>query len=307
MKRSLPPLNALRAFEAAARLESISRAADELSVTHAAVSHQVKALEEWVGRPLFRREHRRIRLTEAGAELLPVLGEAFDAIDARMTDILAQGDRRSLTITAAPSVAYRWLVPRLSQFSALHPEIDVRLEHSTRLIDFRRERAIDIGVRFGEGGWPDVAEHWLMSGHAQPLAAPSLLARQGLSAKDLPLSPQQIARLPLQHEETRLWWRRWFQENGVPDADVSSGAVFHDSGGLLDVALAGHGAVLGRFALAAEALRSGLLLALHESGFQHGACYWLVYDAARRNDPAIAAFRDFVLDEAQVQQQENRV
>ena len=298
MKRSLPPLNALRAFEAAARLESISRAADELSVTHAAVSHQVKALEDWIGRPLFRREHRRVRLTEAGADLLPVLGDAFDAIDARILDVMAAGDRRTLTITAAPSVAYRWLVPRLSRFTERHPEIDVRLEHSTRMIDFRRERGIDVGLRYGDGGWPGLAEHAVMTGFAKPLAAPSLLDQHGLSIEDVPLAPEAIARLPLQHEETRLWWRRWFEENGVPNADVSSGAVFHDSGSLLDLAIAGQGAVLGRFALAREVVRAGLLVELHGAGFQEGACYWLVYDNARRDDPTIVAFRDFVLEEA---------
>lgn len=297
MARHLPPLNALRAFEAAARLESMSRAADELSVTHAAVSHQVKALEEWIGLPLFRREHRRIRLTEAGADLLPVLAQAFDAIDARLADVAAAGGRRTLTITAAPSVAYRWIVPRLPKFSTLHPEIDVRIEHSTRLVDLRRERAIDVGLRYGRGGWDGLAQHWLISGHARPIASPALLERYGLSAADLPLPVETIASLPLHHEETRLWWRRWFEHNGLPDADVSAGAVLYDAGSILDLALAGHGAVLGRFALAQEAMTAGLLLPLHDSYFDEDAGYWFVYDRARAQEPQIAAFRDFVLAE----------
>jgi len=297
MSRRLPPLNALRAFEAAARLESMSRAADELSVTHAAVSHQVKALEEWIGQPLFRREHRRIRLTEAGADLLPVLAEAFDAIDARLADVAASGGRRTLTITAAPSVAYRWIVPRLPAFSEQHPEIDVRIEHSTRLVDLRRERAIDVGLRYGRGGWEGLEEHWLVPGHARPLASPALLARHGLSAADLPLPVETIAKLPLHHEETRLWWRRWFEMNGLPDADVSTGAVLYDGGSVLDLALAGHGAVLGRFALAAEAMSAGLLLPLHDSYFDEESGYWFVYDKNRANEPHIAAFRDFVLEQ----------
>jgi LysR family transcriptional regulator, glycine cleavage system transcriptional activator len=297
MTRRLPPLNALRAFEAAARLESMSRAADELSVTHAAVSHQVKALEEWVGKTLFRREHRRIRLTEAGADLLPVLVQAFDAIDARIADVMAAGDRRILTITAAPSVAYRWIVPRLPRFSLRHPEIDVRLEHSMALVDLKRDRAIDVGIRYGSGGWDGLTEHRLMSGSARPLAAPALLARHGLSVDDLPLTVETIASLPLHHEETRQWWRRWFEENGLKHADVSGGAVFYEAGAILDLAIAGHGAVLGRFALAAEALRAGLLVQLHDAGVQEETCYWLVYDETRADDPAIAAFRMFILEE----------
>ena len=297
MTRRMPPLNSLRAFEAAARLESMSQAADELSVTHAAVSHQVKALEDWVGLPLFHREHRRIRLTEAGADLLPVLAQAFDAIDARLAEVVASGDRKTLTITAAPSVAYRWIVPRLPDFSVRHPDIDVRIEHSTRLVDLKRERAIDVGLRYGFGGWYGLAEHWMMSGEARPIAAPALLERHGLSLDALPLPVETIARLPLHHEETRLWWRRWFEQNGLPDADVTSGAVFHDAGSLLDLALTGHGAVLGRFALAQEAMRAGLLVPLHDAGFDADAGYWLVYDKARADDPAIAAFRDYVLEE----------
>ena len=298
MKRSLPPLNALRAFEAAARLESMSRAADELSVTHAAVSHQVRALEDWIGQPLFRREHRQIRLTQAGAELLPVLNQAFDAIDARLADVMAAGGRTTLTITAAPSVAYRWVVPRLPKFSLLHPEIDVHIQHSTRLVDLRRERTIDVGLRYGFGGWDGLEAHKLISGKARPIAAPALLARHGLSIDDLPLPVETIATLPLHHEETRMWWRRWFESNGLPDADVSSGAVFHEAGSILDLALAGHGAVLGRFALASEALRGGLLVPLHAATLDDDAVYWLVYDKARADEPAIAAFREFVLAEA---------
>ena len=295
--RRLPPLNSLRAFEAAARLESMTRAADELSVTHAAVSHQVKALEEWVGLPLFRREHRRIRLTEAGADLLPVLAQAFDAIDARLADVSAAGGRRTLTITAAPSVAYRWIVPRLPAFSERHPEIDVRIEHSTRLVDLRRERAIDVGLRYGNGNWEGLEQHWLISGHARPIASPGLLAKHGLSEADLPLPVATIASLPLHHEETRLWWRRWFENNGLPEADVSSGAVLYDAGSILDLALAGHGAVLGRFALAREAMSAGLLLPLHDAYLDEDAGYWFVYDRSRAGEPHIAAFREFVLEQ----------
>lgn len=295
--RSLPPLTALRAFEAAARLGSVTRAADELAVTHAAVSHQLRALEDWLGRPLFRRGHRRIELNEAGAALLPVVGDAFDRIAARAGEIRARGGRRTLTISAAPSIAYRWIVPRLAEFSARHPDIDVRLENSTRLADLQRD-GVDTAIRYGTGPWPGLAAHRLLPGHAVPMASPALLERLGLATADLPLPAETIARMPLQHEEHREHWRRWLAAAGVTDADVSSGAVFHDTGVLIDLAMAGRGAVLGRVALAGDLLAQGLLVILNERPVGPELAYWLCYPAARAGDPVVAAFRDFVLREA---------
>lgn len=297
--RTLPPLTALRAFEAAARLGSVTKAADELSVTHAAVSHQLRALEDWIGQPLFRRAHRRIIPNEAGAGLLPVVTDAFDRLSARVAEIQAQGGRRTLTISAAPSVAYRWIVPRLADFSAAHPEIDVRLEHSTRLAELSREN-IDVAIRYGAGPWPGIATYWLMPGFSIPLAAPALLDRHGISGDDLPLPSARIAALPLQHEETRDHWRRWFAADGVVSADVSSGAVFHESGVLIDLAMAAQGVVLGRVALAQSLIEQGLLVVLNDRPNDVGASYWFCCAEERRDDPTIAAFRDFVLTEAGV-------
>lgn len=295
--RTLPPLTALRAFEATARLGSVTRAADELSVTHAAVSHQLRALEEWVGRPLFRREHRRIVPNEAGSSLLPVVTDAFDRLAARANEIRSQSDRRILTISSAPSVAYRWIVPRLAAFSARHPEIDVRLEQSTRLIDLLRE-GIDIAIRYGAGPWPGLAMHRLMTGRAQPMASPAFLERHGLSVDDLPLSPETIAALPLQHEEHREHWRRWFADAGLIGADVSSGAVFHEAGVLIDVAMAAQGVVLGRVALAQGLIDQGMLALVSDLAAHAEASYWLVYPEERRDDPVVSAFRTFVFEEA---------
>lgn len=299
--RSLPPLTALRAFEATARLGSVTRAADELSVTHAAVSHQLRALEDWIGAPLFRREHRRIVPNEAGASLLPVVTDAFDRMAARAAEIRAQGGRRVLTISAAPSVAYRWIVPRLAAFSDRHPEIDVRLEHSARLVDLRRE-GVDVAVRYGAGTWPGLAAHRLMSGVSKPIASPVLLERHGLGTGDLPLSAETIATLPLQHEESRDLWRQWLAAGGVLGADVSSGAVFHESGMLIDLAMAAQGVVLGRVALAQPLIDQGLLAIVNDRPADTEASYWLCYPEERRDDPVIAAFRGFVLAEAGVSQ-----
>ena len=297
--RALPPLTALRAFEATARLCSVTRAAEELSVTHAAVSHQLRALEQWIGRPLFRREHRRIVPNEAGAGLLPVVTDAFDRLAARAAEIKAQTGRRVLTISSAPSFAYRWIVPRLAAFSDRYPAIDVRLEHSTRLVDLAREN-VYVAVRYGAGPWPGLVAHRLMPGHAKPLAAPALLERHCLSADSLPLAPEAVAALPLQHEETREHWRRWFADGGVIGADVSSGAVFHEAGVLIDVAMASQGVVPGRVALAQGLIDQGLLLILNAQPAGAEASYWLCYPDGRGDDPVVAAFRTFVLAEAGV-------
>ncbi|EDP66995.1 glycine cleavage system transcriptional activator [alpha proteobacterium BAL199] len=294
--RTLPPLTALRAFEATARLGSVTKAAEELSVTHAAVSHQLRTLEEWIGRPLFRREHRRIIPNEAGIGLLPVVTDAFDRIAARASELRAQTDRRILTISSAPSVAHRWIVPRLAAFSARHPEIDVRLEHSTRLIDLARE-GVDVAIRYGSGPWPGLTAHRLMPGYAKPLASPVLLERHGLATTQLPLPASIIASLPLQHEESRDLWRQWFADAGLIGADVSSGAVFHEAGVLIDVAMAAQGVVLGRVALAEGLIAQGVLRILSDRPIGASASYWLCYPEARRDDPVVAAFRAFVFEE----------
>lgn len=301
MPRSLPPLNAVRAFEAAARLGAVGKAADELHVTHAAVSHQIKALEAWIGRPLFQRVGRGIAVNADGAALASVAGEALDALAARLAELKTREGGRSLTISAAPSIAYRWIVPRLPRFVDAHPEIDVRLNHSSQVTDFKRE-TIDVGIRHGRGGWRDVEAVRLLDGCAYPMASPALLERAGLDPAAHPLPPERIAGLSIQHEaavDSLDLWRRWFAKAGVPGIAFGQGAVYDDSGALLTVAVAGHGAVLGRVALAQEELRAGLLVCLSDIPIAEEDGYYLVHDPARREDPAIAAFRDWVIGEAE--------
>ena len=162
MKRTLPPLNAIRAFEAAARLGGVGKAAEELNVTHGAVSHQIKALEAWVGCPLFRKSGRNVEVNSAGAALLPVAGTALNTLAERLSEIRESGAASTLTISAAPSIAYRWIVPRLHGFAARYPSVDVRLNHSSQVTDFTRED-IDVAVRFGRGGWREVEEIRLLA------------------------------------------------------------------------------------------------------------------------------------------------
>jgi len=300
MKRALPPLNAIRAFEAAARLGGVGKAAEELNVTHGAVSHQIKALEAWVGCPLFRKSGRNVEVNSAGAALLPVAGTALDTLAERLSEIRESGAASTLTISAAPSIAYRWIVPRLHGFAARYPGVDVRLNHSSQVTDFTRED-IDVAVRFGRGGWREVEEIRLLEGGAVPLASPALLERHGLAECPLPLSAEQIASLPIQHEaavDSHTLWREWFARSGMGDVDVERGVTYDDSGALLSVAVAGHGVVLGRIALAREELANGLLVQVSDIPISDDFGYYLVYDGARRDDPLIAGFREWIIVEA---------
>lgn len=300
MARNLPPLNALRVFEAAARLGGVGRAAEELNVTHAAVSHQVKALETWVGRSLFRRAGRRVEVNADGAALLATASEALDLLAARLSQLRGAVGGSTLTISAAPSIAYRWIVPRLQRFVTANRGIDVRLNHSSQLTDFRRDD-IDVAVRHGRGGWPDVEAIRLLDGCAVPLASPALLERHGLAQAVLPLTAEQIAGLPIQHEaavDSHTLWRQWFARSGLSGVDVERGVTYDDSGALLSVAVAGHGVVLGRVALAQEELANGLLLQVSDIAISEEYGYYLVYDRARRDDPVITKFRDWLGAEA---------
>ena len=300
MPRSLPPLNTLRSFEAAARLGGVGRAAEELHVTHGAVSHQIKALEDWLGQPLFRKVGRRVEVNAAGAALLGAATEALDALAGRLGELRRGAAGATLTISAAPTIAYRWIVPRLHRFVAANPGVDIRLNHSTKITDFRRED-IDIAVRHGRGGWPEVEEIRLLEGGAWPLASPALLARHGLGDQPLPLSGEQISRLPIQHEaavDSHTLWRQWFARSGLSGVDVERGVTYDDSGALLSVAVAGHGVVLGRVALAQEELANGLLLQVSDIPVSEEFGYYLVHDRARRDDPVVAGFRTWIMAEA---------
>jgi LysR family transcriptional regulator, glycine cleavage system transcriptional activator len=296
--RRIPTLNALRAFEAAGRLGSVTRAASELSVTHAAVSHQVRVLEEWLGKPVFTRQHRRIVLTQAGATLLPALSGAFDRVAEAIDAIVEDGGRApSLTISAVPSIAYRWLVPRLAGFTSAHPEIAIRLEHSQRLIDFTSED-IDCALRYGAGSWPGLEAIRLLSGAAVAMASPNLLERHGISLSDLPLPPERIAALPTMHEEAHLDWRHWLDAAGASSIPVPSGAILQEAGTVLTGAIAGRAVVIGRRALAQEELHHGLLVELSPVEIATDMGYDLVYPIARREDATLAIFRDWLVAEA---------
>jgi len=291
MARRLPSLTALRAFEAAARHLSFSRAADELNVTHAAVSHQIKALEADLGVPLFRRLTRAVRLTDAGQAYLPVLREAFDAI-AEATGRLAGDDDGRLMVSATPAFAARWLVPRLGRFYAAHPKIDVRLDPSMALIDFRRDD-VDIAVRYGRGDWPGLRVERLLSLDMFPVCSPALL-----DGPEPLRAPADLARHTLLHDDLREDWPRWLVAAGVEGIDLSRGPTFNETSLLMQAAAAGLGVAIAVSALVAADLAEGRLVRPFEIAVAEEAGFYLVYPEASAARAKVRAFRDWMFAEA---------
>ncbi|MGZ9032991.1 MAG: LysR family transcriptional regulator, partial [Rhodospirillales bacterium] len=191
MARRLPPLNALRAFEAAARHLSFTRAADELNVTQAAVSHQVKTLEEQIGLPLFRRLSRGLMLTDEGQTLFPAVRHAFDTVAEAVDRLHARTGGGALTVSVLPSFAVKWLVPRMSRFQERHPDIDLRITAADRLVDFARD-GVDGAVRFGAGAWPELSADFVVDEFVIPVCAPALATHLEV--------PADLARMTLRHE-----------------------------------------------------------------------------------------------------------
>jgi LysR family glycine cleavage system transcriptional activator len=298
MSRQLPPLNALRAFEAAARLLSISQAAAELHVTPAAISHQVKALEEWLGVPLFRRLNRQVLLTDSGQACLRGLRDAFDRLAATVDKVRARASQGPLTVSAAPSFAGKWLVPRLDRFRRAHPEIDVRIDANPGLTDFERQN-VDIGVRYGRGRDPGLRAERLMSESVFPLCSPKL--RRGPPRLRL---PGDLARHTLLHidmpvmGEAEPTWEMWLRAAGVSAVDWTRGPRFSISSMAIETAIAGQGVVLGSDVLCAADLAAGRLVKPFDVGLSLDFAYWIVSPEGGAEGPKAMAFRSWLLAEA---------
>jgi len=292
MPRHLPPLNALRAFEAAARHLSFTRAAEQLHVTHAAISHQVKSLEAYLGVKLFRRLTREIRLTEAAKAYLPVVRDAFDNI-AAATEQLAVDERQGpLTVSVVPSFGTRWLVPRLAAFAAAHPEIEVWPVIAAELVDFSRSE-VDLAIRHGRGGWTGLVEHCIFTEDLLPVCAPELREDEQLGrAGDL-------ARHTLLHVGPRHKdWPRWLAAAGVSRAvDADRGPRFPTLALAIDAAIAGAGVAIVDPRLVAEDIKRGRLVAPFALKVPSESAYYLVYPETSANNPKIAAFRQWLLSE----------
>ncbi|MEW9836839.1 LysR substrate-binding domain-containing protein [Mesorhizobium marinum] len=293
MKRGRLPLTALRSFEAAGRHLSFSRAAQELYVSQAAISRQIRELETLVGRPLFTRLHRNVELTGAGQALLSQLTQSFDEIDRRITEIIAGPPSDMVVVSTEPFLANSWLLPRLNRFHAIRPDVDVSVDVGTNVADLRRAgNELAIRHSFTRSSWPGTQSRYLFDSRASPLIAPSLMA-SGPPLQD----PADLGHYTLLHLENRDYWPQWFQAAGVVGVAAQRGPLFPDGAMATRAAVLGQGVTLGDPLLDSLELEAGRLLRPFELAIPLGT-YWLVApDFERMGEPA-QAFIDWLLSEA---------
>ena len=292
MARQIPPLTALRAFEAAGRHLSFTKAADELHVTQAAISHQVKSLEKYLGLKLFRRLNRTLLLTDAGQLYLPPLTDAFEGIT-RATHRLRQHlGRARLTVSVLPSFAAGWLVPRLGRFRQRCPDVDLRIDPTNSLTDFRRDD-VELGILYGRGNYPGLRTDRLMREEFFPVCSPRLLEGPA------PLrDPADLTHHTLLHDDMTVDWRTWLLAAGVEGVDAERGITVTDSSMLLRAAIAGQGVALARSVLAADEIASGRLVRPFDVDVPAEYAYYLAYPEESADQSNVVAFREWILEEA---------
>jgi len=291
MLRRLPPLNALKAFEAAARSESVTRAAQELHVTQGAVSQQVKALEAALGLKLFSRERQRLVMTEAGREYLAVVRDALDRIAMGTERLVQRQSSGALTISTSPDFAAKWLVYRLGRFAESYPEIDLRVSATAYHVDFARED-VDLAVRHGDGKWPGLDVVPLCAEQLFPVCSPKLVSGPNpiVTAPDL----LKFTLLRLNDGKT---WVKWFEAAGVTDP-VVHGPILNHASMLIEAAVDGQGIALARTTLAARDIINGRLVRPIDVSLRMSNTYWIVCPKVTSSMPKIATFRNWLLAEA---------
>jgi LysR family glycine cleavage system transcriptional activator len=292
MPRKLPPLNALKAFEAAARHESFTRAAAELCVTQGAVSHQVKALEQVLGLKLFNRERQRLIITEAGRDYLVIVRDALDRIALGTENLIQRQSSGVLTVSTSPDFAAKWLVHRLGIFAEAHPDIDLRVSATLHHVDFAREE-VDVAVRHGDGNWPGLDVTPLSAEELFVVCSPKLL-----SGRNRIREPADLVRFPLLHLDDRKDWSRWLQRAGVTETGLGHGPVLNRASMVIDAAVDGQGVALARTTLAAWDLLNGRLVRPFAEALRLKKTYWIVCPKATATLPKISRFRDWLLAEA---------
>jgi len=291
MRPRLPPLNALKAFEAAARHESFTRAAEELCVTQGAVSHQVKALEAELAIKLFNRERQRLIITEAGRDYLAVVRDALDWIAVGTERLLQRQNAGVLTVSTSPDFAAKWLVHRLGHFAEAHSTIDLRVSATMHHVDFARED-VDMAVRHGDGNWPGLDAVELSAEQLFAVCSPKLLSGRRLG------KPADILKFPLLHLDSRADWRKWLQAVGISDANVKHGPVLNRASMVIDAAINGQGIALARTTLAAWDLLNGRLVRPFPESLRLSKTYWIVCPKATSKVPKIVTFSGWLLAEA---------
>jgi LysR family transcriptional regulator, glycine cleavage system transcriptional activator len=287
--RRLPNLAALRAFEAAARHQNFSRAAEEIHVTHGAISHQVRGLEEELGVALFARHGKRIAITVEGERFAATLRKALNEIAVAADALRADTRHKRLTITAMPSFAARWLSPRIGKFIERNPDLEVMLQSSGALTDYVRE-SVDVGIRFGGGNYPGLMTEKLTDDYYYPVASPRF------NGGKLPRTPLKMAQSVLLRCEGEPW-TPWFRAAGLDFIEPTGGLVFQDSSMLVRAAAEGHGIALARHVIALNELESGELVRLFDAQVRCAHSYYLVCPPESMRKPQVQAFRAWLLEE----------
>jgi LysR family transcriptional regulator, glycine cleavage system transcriptional activator len=296
--RNLPPISTLRSFEAAARLLSFSKAADELYVTHGAVSRAIKHLEDHLGVPLFQRTTRAVQLTQTGTSYAASVRDTLDHLATATARITDQKSLGVLSVSTLDSFAAKWLLPRLFRFRQKHPDIEVRLATSSKLADFIND-GIDVAIRYGLGRYSGLAAELLMMEEVAPMCSPELLKGPH------PLtSPEDLKHHTLIHDDFEIDWSMWLISAGVEGVDAYRGPRFQSSVLAVQAAVQGDGVVLGRSALVADDLRAGRLVKPFTLSLPSDLAYYVVCPTQTAERPKVRAFRDWLLEEARLNQRD---
>jgi len=297
MARPLPPLNALKAFEAAGRHLSFTKAASELNVTPAAVSHQVKALEDRLGVTLFHRLTRALRLTDAGRAALPTLGQGFDRLADGVEQMRAHCESGVLTVSVSPSFGALWLVPRLERFRSRYPDIEIRIDGTDRRVDVARGET-DVALRYGPGGYGGVRVDRLFGQVNTPVCSPDLLTGEHPLCRPGDLRHHTL--LHIDWKDAEASWRMWLLAAGLPDIDPTLGPRFSMESMAVQAALDGHGVALIGDMLVADDLAAGRLVRPFDPSLSTPLTfsYYLLSGKGSAGQPKVAAFREWLLEEA---------
>lgn len=282
-------MQALRAFEAAARAGSLTRAAQSLNLTHSAISHQIKALESDFGVQLIERAGRGIRLTGEGERFATRVRSALSDLADAVREVTARTHARQLRVSVLPSFAARWLLPRIGRFFAAHPDIDLDVSANNQLVDFRRDD-IDIAIRHGLGNYPGLVSEFFLDDVYFPVCSPKL------SGGRLPSRPEDLSRHTLLRSEGE-GWKPWFEAAGLDWPEPSRGPMFNDSSHTLQAAIEGQGIALARSSLIGNDLHNGVLVQLFAITVPSDRKFYLVYPPKLADSPKLAPFRQWLFDE----------
>ncbi|MEP6943248.1 MAG: transcriptional regulator GcvA [Betaproteobacteria bacterium] len=288
MATRLPPMSALRAFEAAARTGSLTRAAEALHVTHGAISHQIKALEADVGVRLVERAGRGIRLTDAGERLAGRVRTALTDLSDAVREVSERANPRALRVSVMPSFAARWLLPRIGSFIAEHPNVDLDVRASVLLADFRRDD-VDIAIRYGSGNYPGLTVEHLMDDMYFPVCSPNI-------AGGPPVTPDDLKRYLLLRSESEFW-QPWFAAAGLDVPEPTRGPIFNDASHVMQAAIEGQGVALARTSLIGNDLANGVLVRLFDTTVPASTRYFLVYPPSRAGSSKVRQFGAWIRKE----------